>query len=427
MYSPKIVQHRLSKLADGIRAKIDPAFEFFDYTIPQVEEWVDRLDTHWDPVEAAITKPLGVEEEAFIRHELNRCKVDFRYWATRYAMLKNKDMSLIRFKPTAVQELVLKKIEECEFDAVTGKSGDGIIIAVMKARQLGVSTISEIIIAHRTFFYGNSTALIAADVEERSQNLYEMLVRVLDNLPWWMQPRSIDPKSDYRVKNRQLYFHDQDSVIRVGSASNMQGGDSGADKGSMGTGMTLPLVHLSELALWPNPWQIDDALMPSIPFSSRTFAIFESTAKGRNNWWHEVWMNAKKGIGRRQPLFIPWYTDPDTYKLPAPADWNPSETGLAHAERVKNTSPAWCKRTVNLTRDQLFWWERMRDDYASRKVLHKFLAEYAADDMEAFQNSTMSVFPNDLLDDMRQKANKAPILVDIKPRMYSDKIVLTHE
>lgn len=417
MFAQKIVQHRLNKLADNIRKNIDPAFEFKEYSIEETAEWVERLESAWDPVGANQTRQLSVEEESFIRHELNRSKADFRYWAERYAMLKNKDMSLVRFKPTAVQEVIMQKIADAEYDAVTGVSGDGIIFAVMKARQLGVSTISEIIIAHRTFFFGNSTALIAADVDERSQNLYEMLVRVLDNLPWWMTPRSIDPKSDYRVKNKQLYFHDQDSVIRVGSSSNMQGGDAGGDKGSLGTGMTLPLVHLSELALWQNPEQIDDALMPSIPYSPRTFAIFESTAKGRNNWWHEVWMHAKRGIGRRKPIFIPWYTDPETYKLPAPLDWNPSDVSLAHAERVKNTSAPWVGKAVRLTRNQLYWWERTRADYASRKLLFKFLAEYAADDMEAFQNTTRGVFPSEMLDDLRQKANVMPAYVDIKPRM----------
>jgi hypothetical protein len=200
----------------------------------------------------------------------------------------------------------------------------------------------------------------------------------------------------------------------------MQGGDSGGDKGSMGTGQTLPLVHLSELALWQNPGQIDDALMPSIPMTSRTFAIFESTAKGRNNWWHDGWMDAKRGLGRRKPVFIPWYTDPGTYKLPAPADWTPSDDALAHAVRCKNTSAPWIGYSVNLTKDQLYWWERTKREYEAKKSMHKFLAEYAADDMEAFQNSTMGVFPSGMLNDLRNKANQMPVLIEIKPRIKTE-------
>jgi hypothetical protein len=116
-------------------------------------------------------------------------------------------------------------------------------------------------------------------------------------------------------------------------------------------------------------------------------------------------------------VFIPWYTDPDTYRLPAPGDWEPSERGVAHAERVKETSPHWLGRTVILTKDQLYWWERTRAEYVAGRTLHKFLAEYTADDMEAFQNTTIGVFPSELIDDMRQKASRTPILVEVRPRM----------
>lgn len=417
MYHPKIVDRRLSRLADAIRNSIDPKFSFVEHSIPQIEEWGAKLDTLYDPVAESLVRPLSIEEESFIRHEINRCKGDFYYWMTRYAKIKDKKMSLVRVIPTAVQELMFEKIQKAELDSIDGKTGDGILFMVLKARQLGISTFSDIIIDHRTIFFANTTALIAADVDTRTQNLYEMLVRILDNLPWWMKPRSADPKRDYKVKNKQISFADQDSVIRMGSSANMQGGDSGQDKGSLGTGQTLPLVHLSELALWENPYQIDDALMPSIPMSPRTFAIFESTAKGRGNWWHEKWEASKRGLTRRRPVFIPWYTDPETYKLPAPTDWIPSERAVLHAERVSQTSPRWLGKTVNLTKDQLYWWEKTRAEYADGHMLHKFLAEYTSDDMESFQNTTVGCFPSDMIDDMRGKATQMPVLVEIKPKM----------
>lgn len=417
MYSPKVVERRLARLADSIRRDLDPRFEFTEHSVAEVDEWNERLDPIYDYGTGIQLRNLTIDEESWIRHEVNRCKVDFRYWCTHYAKIKDKNMSLIRLQPTAVQEFFLEKVAKAEEDAIFGKTGDGILFMVLKARQLGISTISDIIISHRSFFYGNTTAYIAADVDERTPNLYEMIVRCYENSPWWLRPRSSNPDRDYRVKNKQLSWADQDSVIRFGSSANLQGGDSGQEKGSLGTGMTLPLVHLSELALWSNPYQIDDALMPSIPYGPRTFAIFESTAKGRGNWWHEKWEAAKKGLGRRRPIFIPWYTDPNTYKLPSPVDWVPNERTLQHAERVRQTSPRWLGKTVLLTRDQLYWWERTRAEYVDGKILHKFLAEYTADDMEAFQNTTIGVFPSEMIDDMRQRASQMPILVEIKPKM----------
>lgn len=422
MYHPKVIDRRLNSMADAIRTSSDSLFQFKEYSIPEVEQWCIELEKIYDATTGRIVGVISTEAEAFIRHEINRCKVDFLYWATRYAKLKSKEAELVRLAPTAVQSLLLDRIGQAELDAITNKTGDGILLMVLKARQLGVSTFSEAIIAHRVFFYANTTALVAADVEDHTQNLYLMLTRILDNLPWWLKPSSADPKRDYRVKNKVISFADQDSAINIGSSKNLQGGDSGQDKGSIGTGQTLPLVHLSELALWQNPWQIDDALMPSIPMSPRTFAIFESTAKGRGNWWHEKWEDAKRGLGRRRPVFIPWYTDPDTYKLPAPFDWTPSDRGLAHAARVKETSARWVDRTVILTKDQLYWWEKTRAEYVSGRVLHKFLAEYTADDLESFQNSAIGVFPSEMIDDMRQGIAKLPVLVEVKPRMASSHV-----
>ena len=416
MFNQTIIDRRLSNLASTIRKSVDPTFQFTEIPIDEVEHRVAELSQIFDAKSMSLTRELTDDEVKFIRHEINHSKADFLYWATRYAMIKSKDMDLIRFKPTAAQELLLKKIATAEYNAIINKTGDGILLMVLKARQLGISTISDCIIGHRSFFYGNTTALIAADVEVRTQNLYEIFGRVLDNTPWWMKPGSADPKRDYRAKNKMIAFADQDSVIRFSASKNMQGGDSGQDKGSLGTGQTLPLVHLSELALWENPWQIDDALMPSIPMSARTFGIFESTAKGRGNWWHEKWEAALKGLGRRIPVFIPWYVDPATYTRPAPVDWVPSQRAENHAERVRVTSPRWVGKTIHLTKNQLYWWESTRAEYVDGRTLHKFLAEYTSDDQESFQASSMGVFPGELIDDLYQAANKSPIYIEIKPK-----------
>lgn len=413
MYHPAVIEKRLNRLADGIRRSIDPRFEFRETPLSEIEARSAELEDIYDSEAEKLRRPLTRDEEAFIRHEINRSKVDFGYWAHRFAKIKTKSQELLPLTFTHVQTLLMKKIADAEIKALQGTTGDGILLAVLKARQLGVSTISEAIISHRIFFYGNTSALIAADVDERSSHLFGMTVRIYDNLPWWMRP-----VRTYFVKGKQMYFKEQDSIITVMASKNMQGGDSGSDKGSVGTGQTYPLVHLSELALWENPQQIDDALMPSIPMHARTFCIFESTAKGRGNWWHEKWLLSKRGLSRRTPVFIPWYTDPETYKLPAPVDWTPNEISKAHAQRVKETSPLWLGYSMILSKDQLYWWERTRAEHVADRKLPVFLAEYAADDLEAFQNTTIGVFPAELIDGMKLRATRyMPTLVEIRPRM----------
>lgn len=378
---------------------------------------LDAIGKLYNPIDGTVSKPLSIEEESFIRHEVNRCKADFRYWLTNYCHIKNKDAELVVLQPTHVQDLFLSRVAQEEYKALVEKSGDGILFAVLKARQLGISTISECIIAHRVFLYGSIAALIASDVDEHTINLYEMVARILENLPWWMRPHSSDPKKDYQAKNSMISFYDQDSIIRFGSGKNMQGGKN-QEKGSIGTGQTLHLTHLSEFALWSNAEQIYDSLMPAIPMSAKAFMVIESTAKGRGNEWHRTWERAKKGISRLKPIFIPYYTDPKDYRLPAPSSWKPNDNTKSHADRVFATSHKWIGESLKLTRDQMFWYEQTYAQYKDSKMLYKFLAEFCSDDIEAFQASTQGVFPAELIHDMRQKITQEPLLVEIRPKMY---------
>lgn len=417
MYHQKLVLKRLTNLADTIRRDLDPRFDFKDLSVDVRQTMIEELDKIWNSIDLTLARPLSEGETDFIRHEINRCKGDFIYWLNNYCFIKSKDAVLVKVRPTHVQELFLKRVAEEEWRAIVEKSGDGIMFAVLKARQLGISTISECIIAHRIIFYGNLAALIASDVDEHSINLYEMVVRILENLPWWMQPRSTDPKKDYRAKNSQISFFDQDSIIRFSSGKNMQGGKH-QEKGSIGTGQTLHLTHISEFALWPNAEQIYDSLLPAVPMSNKSFMVIESTAKGRGNEWHRTWERAKQGLGRLKPVFFPYYTDPNDYRLPAPTNWTPSEHTLNHAARVSGTSEKWVGRSVTLTRDQMYWYELKYAEYKDSKMLYKLHAEYCADDMEAFQSGHPGIFNSELLDELREKAQKEPVLVEIKPRMY---------
>ena len=417
MYHSLITEKRLSNLATGIRKTLDPQFEFKDHAPGEVDTRAADLQALFNYEDGSLSRSLTEDESGFIRHEINRCKADFLYWLINYCKIKDKHATLIKVKPTHVQELFIDRIAKCEYNSIVEKSGDGILLAVLKARQLGISTISECIIAHRIIFYGNIAALIASDVDDHTINLYEMVIRILENLPWFMVPRSIDPKKDYRSKNQMISFYDQDSIIRFGSGKNMQGSKF-QEKGSIGTGQTLHQVHISEFALWSNAEQIYDSLMPAIPMSPKTFMVIESTAKGRGNEWHRTWERAKRGLGRLKPVFFPYYTDPNDYRLPAPTGWTPLAHTIAHAERVYETSPKWVGKSHTLTRDQMFWYEQTYAQYKDSRMLYKFLAEYCADDFEAFQASTQGIFPAELIDDLRQKAIKSPVIVEIRPKMY---------
>ena len=152
---------------------------------------------------------------------------------------------------------------------------------------------------------------------------------------------------------------------------------------------TNSVVHISELATWDNPEQLDSSLLPGIPIHSDTLVMFESTAELAGDWWHRHWLATQEGNGRFQNLFLAW---PVKYQLPAPEGWVPNSATLSVARQIEQESPQWVGEALKLTRDHLYWYEQTRAYYASKNQLLQFFKEYPSNPEECFQYAGQSVF-----------------------------------
>ena len=90
--------------------------------------------------------------------------------------------------------------------------------------------------------------------------------------------------------------------IKIGTAQQPESARSGDSA----------LAHCSEVAFWTKtknktPKQIVRAACSAIAYIPMTMIVFESTANGTGNYFHEEWLRAKKGSSNNKPLFIPWY------------------------------------------------------------------------------------------------------------------------
>jgi len=287
---------------------------------------------------------------------------------------------------------------------------DGILVNILKARQLYVSTLSETMVAHRILFQPHTRALVGADVEEQAGYLFRMVVRLYDALPWFLQPT---PRFPF-VKNREFGLGNA-SFLKTAWGKSTRGalqavsGQEGS-KGAIGRGQTYGCVHLSELPTWDNPDQIDAALLPAIPVHPDTFCVFEATAEHAGDWWHRHWLASGEGVGRFTNVFVPVYAEPTKYRLPGPLDWSPSASTLAWAAKCERTAPQWYGRPVTLARDQLYWYETTRAFYEKKNDLGTFLKEYCADDQECFQYAGTSIFSFNQLDQIDQAGSRRRLL-----------------
>lgn len=397
MYSDRSVAHAEAQILarPGFHALYPQGIP--RYTVEDSAAFTTDLRAAVDD-QGVFTRRLTAEESAFIDATQLRNLIDYRYMAERFFQIDAEGYGLRSLFPLwESQAFVLQKLGELEWQRHIEGHPDGLLLNILKARQLGVSTLAETLIAHRLLTRRQVRALVGADVEDQAGYLFRMVDRLYHQLPWFLKVA----RPNF-VKNREMIFSTQ-SYLKVAWGKSTRGalqsvtGQEGT-KGAIGRGQTFSSVHISELATWDNPEQLDSSLLPAIPMAASTLVLFESTAEIAGDWWHKQWLAAAEGEGRFTNLFIPWYAEPLKYSLPAPMDWMASSHTLQHARKCELDAPKWLGHAATLSRDQLYWYERTRAYYQKKGELGKFLREYCADDQECFQYAGRAIFTFDQLE-----------------------------
>lgn len=412
MYSPQLVSLRREKVEATLGDALPGGLR--EYSVPEVQEFQYGFLGLFDK-KGLPTRGLSPRESAFVLNEQIFGKISYRYFAERYWTVNLAGQTLGPLFPLwESQRLILAKLGQLEWERHQSGYRDGLIVNILKARQLGASTLAESLVGHRLLTHSDINALLASDVPDNSNFLYDMFERGVDNLPWYMRPTITE-----RVKNDEMVFG-TGSRLMMGASKSTRGAEKndtgGGRKGQLGRGKTVSVVHLSELATWTNPGQIDTSLEPGIPASPLTLWLKESTAQGRgpHNWWYMDWQLAKSKDSRSTAIFLGWYAEREKYWLPFPAGWIPSTDTLSHARRIEETSPRWMGgKAYQCTKEQLYWYERTKAEKIAKDMLEDFLQEYPADDEEAFQLSGKSVFKVMLRERIRQQARPLLGLVDV--------------
>ena len=186
------------------------------------------------------------------------------------------------------------------------------------------------------------------------------------------------------------------------------------------------VVSNSEVCEFANPEEdIDASLLFAIHETPDVLFVIESTALGRDNWFHKKWRSSKEGWdthrSRLCPLFLPFYVARDLYpdeswlrKHPVPFGWQPADQLLAYAERAKDFVRAntrlrkFMGQLWVMPKEQLWWYDVTRKEYQDNNELNRFLAEVPADDFEAFQSTNRSAFPIEITQAIRERV-KGPL------------------
>ena len=260
-------------------------------------------------------------------------------------------------------------------------AGKPVRLIILKARQLGFSTLTEGLIFHACATRRNVNALIVAHREDATANLFRMSKLFYDELPEPVKPM-------LRASNAQELVFENPSKLRSereakpGLRSRIRCATAGGR--GIGRSDTLQCVHLSEYAFWPDGADGKAStlagILQAVPSLPGTMVVIESTANGFEDF-KERWDAAVAGENDFEPVFFAWFENPD-YSMPVVpgTEWTPEERDL--------------KAAYQLTDEQLQWrrWCIANNCGGS---LDMFRQEYPASPGEAFLHSGTGVFDNE--------------------------------
>ena len=181
-------------------------------------------------------------------------------------------------------------------------------IIILKARQMGFSTLVQGLLFHQAATRRGQRALILAHTEEATRNLFSISRLFYDELPPLLRPMARS------LTGGEMVFQNP----RPGGEPGLRSRIRSATAGGRGVGRSesLTLVHASEMAFWEGDQKaVLGGLMQAVPPEKDTMVFIESTAGGYD-YFKQLWDRAQAGRATLSPSSSPGASCPTTAARP---------------------------------------------------------------------------------------------------------------
>ena len=304
--------------------------------------------------------------------ELRAILSDFEQFCFRMLKIKNKSGEMVPLVLNDAQRRYAAKVFE---DIAAGKP---VRIIILKARQMGLSTVTEALIYYFTSLQEAKNAFIVAQSSDASSNLYDMFQLYYEKVPAVIQPMS--------RKNNAKKLTFENPAIRTADRRKNPGLKSKitvqtAESRVLARSDTIHYLHASEVAFWPAKKKKRHllSLLAALSKEPGSLGIIESTANGMEEFKH-MWDAAVKGESDFAPLFFAWFEMPD-YRKPVPPGFELTEEEQELKEKYA------------LDDEQLQWRRyTIRNDCGGDP--RQFDQEYPSEPDDAFLLSGEGIFDN---------------------------------
>ena len=222
--------------------------------------------------------------------EIVKCGKDPVYFINNYAKITHPQKGLISFKLYDFQKDAIENFNDYRFNVI------------LKARQLGISTVTAAYVVWMMLFHREKNVLVIATKFSTASNLVKKVKNILRNIPDWLRIAKVT------IDNRTSFELSNGSQIKASSTS----GDAGRSE-------ALSLLVIDEAAHVEGLEELWMGLYPTLSTGGRCIAL--STPNGVGNWFHKVYMEADQKSNDFHPMVLPWDRHPDRDQ-----DWFAKET-----------------------------------------------------------------------------------------------------
>ncbi len=327
-----------------------------------------------------------------------RYRHDFPFWTATLVYIHNKDAGKdVLFRLWYPQRILVSRFE------AKRKAGLPIRLILLKARQWGGSTTTQLYMAWLQFFHKKGlNSLIIAHQGTASDEIKDMFDLMIKKHP-----------VEFLHKLGDVYSENEPKLVGVGKSGSTHRVPQRECKIKVGTaerpngcrGGAYSLVHLSEVGLWQktegkSPEDIVRSACSGILAKPYTMIVMESTANGTGNFFHREYSAAAdpKVKSQYEALFIAWFQI-EHYSMPfnsaeelrnfAAQLWENRHNAYSPSNREESGRYLWSLWERGATLEAIHWYVYER---AGKNDFAVMASEYPSDDVEAFVHSGSMVF-----------------------------------
>jgi len=215
-----------------------------------------------------------------ILREIVKCGKDAKYFINAYAKISHPLHGLIPFNTYGFQDDLINDFNDHRFNVV------------LKARQLGISTITAAYVAWMMMFRRDKNVLVIATKFGTAANLVKKVKAIHKHLPEWMKIATIT------IDNRTSFELSNGSQIKATATSS----DAGRSE-------ALSLLVIDEAAHVEGLGDLWTGLYPTLSTGGRCIAL--STPNGVGNWFHQTCIDAMAEKNDFKITTLYWDIHPD--------------------------------------------------------------------------------------------------------------------